>query len=107
VVVQVRREVLPLQTGLGDAVRVTVGSAGTSLSALQEAVVPPLLPAQVQYQGPVPLIAEAVPATQFTEVGADVSVSPSGEPHTPLTFELTDTVAELLAEPQSFVQVRV
>jgi len=67
-------------------------------SALQEAVVPPLLPAQVQYQGPVPLIAEAVPATQFTEVGADVSVSPSGEPHTPLVEveqELTPTVTLL------------
>jgi hypothetical protein len=53
--------------------------------ALQLAVEPPLLPAQLHFHGPLPLTADAVPAAQRLAVGALVSVAPLEEPHLPLT----------------------
>ena len=49
------------------------------------AAAPPLLPAQFQDHGPLPLTAEAVPALQRFAVGALVRSTPFEEPHAPLT----------------------
>src|SRR3954471_18503516 len=54
-------------------------------AVLQLAVVPPLLPAQLHFQGPLPVIAEAVPAVQRLFVGAAEKLAPFEEPHAPLT----------------------
>jgi hypothetical protein len=56
--------------------------------AEQLAVVPPLDPVQVQVQGPVPLIPEAVPALQRFDVGAVEKPCPFAEPQAPLTVVL-------------------
>jgi hypothetical protein len=48
------------------------------------AVVPPLLPTQVQLQGPLPLTADAVPALQRLADGA-VTATPAAAPHNPFT----------------------
>jgi len=61
--------------------------------AEHDAVVPPLAPTQVQFQGPVPVIAVAMPELQNPVVGAEVNVWLLEEPHTPLT----DSNAEQLA----------
>ena len=59
-----------------------------SSKAEQLAVVPPLEPAQVQLQGPLPLTLEAVPALQRFAVGALVRSAAFEEPHAPLTLVL-------------------
>ena len=51
----------------------------------QVAVVPPLLPAQLHDQGPLPPTADAVPAVQRLAVGLALTVAPFEEPHAPLT----------------------
>ena len=56
-----------------------------TFSAEQVAVVPPLLPAQLHDQGPLPLTVDAVPVVQRLAVGALVRVAPFEEPHAPLT----------------------
>src|ERR1700743_2230357 len=56
----------------------------TAREALQLAVVPPLLPAQLHFQGPLPLTAEAVPAEQRLLVGAVLSACPFTAPQAPL-----------------------
>src|SRR6185369_10418192 len=53
--------------------------------AVQLAVVPPPLPAQVQLQGPLPLTVEVVPALHRLAAGADKIVVPLEVPHAPLT----------------------
>jgi hypothetical protein len=63
------------------------GCAEATFVAEQVAVVPPLLPAQLQFQGPLPLTADAVPALQRLAVGAVDRLEPFEEPHTPLTLE--------------------
>jgi hypothetical protein len=55
------------------------------LLALQDAVVPPELPSQLQVQGPMPATAVAVPVVQRPVVGALATVVPLAEPHAPLT----------------------
>jgi hypothetical protein len=55
------------------------------LLALQLSVVPPLDPWQVQYQGPVPETAVAVPVEHRFVVGAVLNVPPSEEPQVPFT----------------------
>ena len=59
------------------------GAGGSSAS--QVVVVPPLLPAQAQFQGPLPVTLVAVPALQRLVVGALVRSAPFEEPHAPLT----------------------
>jgi hypothetical protein len=46
---------------------------------------PPLLPAQFQNHGPVPVIAEAAPVLQRPVVGALETVVPLAGPHAPFT----------------------
>ena len=58
--------------------------AGGSFAA-QIAMVPPLLPRQLQFQGPLPVTVVAVPALQRLVVGALVRSAPFEEPHAPLT----------------------
>jgi hypothetical protein len=67
------------------------------LLAEQEAVVPPLEPLQLQFQGPVPVTLEALPAEQRLVVGAVLTVVPFAEPQVPLT------AAVLLAEHDAVV----
>ena len=52
--------------------------------ALHDAVVPPLLPAQLHAHGPLPLTLDAMPALQRFAVGALVRLAPFEEPHAPL-----------------------
>jgi hypothetical protein len=49
--------------------------------AEQLAVVPPLLPAQDQFHGPLPVTAEAAPALQRFVAGALLTATPLAEPH--------------------------
>ena len=57
---------------------------GTEL-AEQVAVVPPLSPAQVQVQGPLPVTVLGVPALQRLVSGGVLEVPPLAEPHWPFT----------------------
>ena len=59
--------------------------AEASFCAEQVAVVPPLLPTQLQLQGPVPVTVVAVPALQSLVVGALVKPAPFEGPHAPVT----------------------
>jgi hypothetical protein len=61
------------------------GGGGEASCATQVAVFPPLLPTQVQVQGPLPVTAVAVPALQRLVVGALVRLVPFEESHTPVT----------------------
>ncbi len=54
--------------------------------ALHEAVVPPFVPTQVQFHGPVPVTAEAVPTEHSPVVGAEVYATPLAAPQAPLPF---------------------
>ena len=64
----------------------------------QEAVLPPLLPAQLHDHGPLPLTVDAVPALQRLAVGAALTVPPFEEPHAPFTGGAEATfVAEQVA----------
>jgi hypothetical protein len=61
-------------------------SGGAEASgAPQIAVLPPLLPTQVQVQGPLPVTVVAVPALQRLAVGAVVTPTPAATPHKPYT----------------------
>jgi hypothetical protein len=62
--------------------------------AEQLAVVPPLLPAQDQFHGPLPVTAEAVPIVQSPVLGAVLTALPLAVPHEPFTAA---TEAEQLA----------
>ena len=53
--------------------------------AEHDAVLPPLLPAQFQRHGLLPVTVDAVPALQRLVVGALVRVAPFEEPQTPFT----------------------
>jgi hypothetical protein len=56
--------------------------------AKQEAVEPPDPPAHVQFHGPVPPTAEAVPALHRLALGGLVTGTPIAEPQTPVTVGL-------------------
>jgi len=60
-------------------------TGGGKSCAEQEAVVPPLEPAQLQLHGPVPETVEAVPVLHRLVVGADGRVMPLEEPQAPFT----------------------
>jgi hypothetical protein len=53
--------------------------------AMHCAVVPPLLPLQLQSHGPLPETADAVPALHRPVVGLLLRLSPFADPHAPLT----------------------
>ena len=59
-------------------------------------MVPPLLPAQVQSHGPLPITAEAAPVEHKFLVGFALIATPFAEPHDPLIFSWA---AQLAAEP--------
>ncbi len=69
-----------------DVPQLPLTAAGRS-GAEQLAVVPPLLPAQLQLHGPLPLTAEAIPAEHKLLVGALVTATPLAEPQAPLPAE--------------------
>src|SRR3954452_4722255 len=54
------------------------------------AVAPPLLPPQLQLQGPLPLTAEAMPVLQKFVVGALTIATPLADPQVPLTPDPPD-----------------
>ena len=64
--------------------RLRVGPV-TSMLAIQLAAAPPLVPVHVQLQGPVPVIADAVPFVQRLVVGAIVKALLLLMPQVPLT----------------------
>ena len=70
-------------TGVG--VGVDPPPPATVTDAEQLAVVPPLEPPQFQVHGPAPATDDAVPAEQRLVEGADDTVVPFADPHTPLT----------------------
>jgi hypothetical protein len=61
--------------------------------AVQVAVEPPLLPAQVQLQGPLPVTEVAAPVEQRLVDGAVAKVPPLLLPQTPLTVVVAETMA--------------
>jgi hypothetical protein len=80
-----------------EAPHIPFTGGGTRL-AEQEAVVPPLRPAQVHDHGPEPATDEAVPALQNPEAGALLKVAPFEAPQLPFTG-----VAARLAEQLELV----
>jgi len=69
---------------VGFAVKVTVEIL---LLAVQLAVVPPLVPTQLHVHGPVPDIADPVPAVQRLVVGVVLKDAALEEPQAPFTIE--------------------
>jgi hypothetical protein len=57
----------------------------TASSSEHDTVRPPLLPTQVQLQGPLPVTAVAMPALQSPLVGAVLVMTPFAVPHNPST----------------------
>jgi hypothetical protein len=53
---------------------------------------PPFVPAQLQYHGPLPVTTEAVPTLQRLVVGEVLVADPFAEPHWPLTAAVVETV---------------
>jgi hypothetical protein len=83
-----RPQFAPTGPGVGVGVGVGVGGVvppATVADAEQLAVVPPLEPPQLHVHGPVPATDDAVPAEQRLVEGADDTVVPFADPHTPLT----------------------
>jgi len=64
-----------------------------------EALVPPLLPLQLQVYGPVPLTAVALPLPHRLVVGALVELPPLAAPHAPSTAVTQVPVPEPLQVP--------
>jgi hypothetical protein len=91
----------PRPTGLADEATcwIRIGTGSEPLAAVEpvepepvevslsehEAVEPPLLPPQVQLQGPLPLTADAVPVLQRLALGFALTVAAFELPHAPLT----------------------
>jgi len=73
------------------------GTVKVWMLAEQVAVVPPLLPVQLQLQGPLPVTLEVVPVVQRFAVGAIVIMVPLAVPHVPLTTERAKVAVMLLA----------
>ena len=68
------------------------------MGAEQEALLPPLLPLQDQFHGPLPLTVLAVPAVQRSELGAALTATPLALPQKPLTGEDEDNVTVTVLE---------
>ena len=75
----------PELTDVGLLVKTNVGVLVFNLGAEQGAVVPPLLPAQLQFHGPLPVTLDAVPTAQRSVVGALATATVFALPHRPLT----------------------
>jgi hypothetical protein len=71
------------------------------------AVVPPLLPAQLQANGPEPVTDEAVPAVHRPEAGALVTSVPFDDPHAPFTAGAEGETARLLKVAETLVRLAV
>jgi hypothetical protein len=67
--------------------------------AVHNAVAPPLLPAQLQSQGPLPVTDEAVPVVQRLMAGLLLKLSPFDEPQAPFTGLRVPLLEPLLDEP--------
>ena len=67
--------------------------------AEQLAVVPPLLPAQDQFHGPLPVTAEAVPIVQSPVLGAVLTALPLAVPQEPFTAEEATGAEQLAVVP--------
>ena len=65
----------------------------------QLAVVPPLKPGHVQFQGPVPVVAVALPVVHILVVGATVNELPLLVPQLPLTGESVKYAVQMAVEP--------
>jgi len=76
-----------------------------TMAAEHEALLPPLLPAQLQAQGPVPVMLEAVPMVQRLVEGALVKVAPFADPHWPLVATMA-AEHEALAPPLEPAQLQ-
>jgi len=77
----------------------------TITRSLQEVDDPPLLPAQVQFHGPVPATCEAVPEIQRPVVGALKAPAPLARPQNPLTVR--KSLQEAAKPPLLPAQVQV
>ena len=74
----------------------------------QESSVPPLVPWQLQSQGPLPVTLDAVPVVQRLIVGCSVRFCPSEEPQAPLTgVPFLEAEQEVVAPPFCPGQVQV
>jgi hypothetical protein len=75
-----------VQGGTSDALEVVPPPDVVPTEAAHETEDPPLLPEQVQVQGPLPEMAEAVPAAQrfIAPVGLELKPKPLSAPQTPL-----------------------
>lgn len=73
--------------------------------ALHVAIVPPLLPAHVQFQGPLPVTVEAVPVVQRFVVGATVKVLALLLPQVPLIAARAKVAVTLFEALMVTVQV--
>ena len=73
--------------------------------AEHDAVLPPLLPAQLQFHGPLPVTVDAVPAVQRLPVGAVLAATPFALPHAPLTLCRAEQLA--VVPPPEPAQVQV
>ncbi len=86
-------------------------SARALTEALQLAVVPPFVPAQLHVQGPVPETVDGVPVEQRFVVGADDTVVPFEDPQAPFTagepLPVMVTTAELAPRLAPLALVRV
>jgi hypothetical protein len=80
------------------------GGADATIVAEQVATVPPLLPAQVQFQGPLPLTADAVPALHRFAVGAVLTVPLFALPQAPVVSSKAEQLA--VVPPLSPTQVQ-
>jgi hypothetical protein len=76
----------------------------TEARAEQVAVVPPLLPTQLQFQGPLPAIVDAEPALQRLLVGALARRAPFEEPHAPLILYTVEQLAVVPSREPAHVQ---
>lgn len=79
----------------------TGGGVTEASSAEQLAVVPPFEPAQLQFQGPVPVTVDDVPTMQRLADGADDTVVPLANPQTALTGGGAVPAGYALFEPGS------
>ena len=88
-----------LLTALPLAVPQEPFTAEEATGAEQLAVVPPLLPAQDQFHGPLPVTAEAVPIVQSPVLGAVLTALPLAVPQEPFTAEEATGAEQLAVVP--------
>jgi len=87
----------PMKNVLGSPVGVCPPPPEVAVPVLQLAVVPPLLPEQLHFHGPVPVTDDAVPELHRLFVGGAVNTVPFEEPHAPLTAVAVPAVNDVAA----------